>query len=218
MKYPKSYDLLIKEYEIALNSAKGHETSIWQLGLVLGFGSIGSLALLINSDKVIDPEITTGLAIIVAAVAYCWYKMAARLWSIQHTEFLRMSHIESRLPVISRQKYIRRRDHIKEFPKEMDKALPIETLSEKEIAQIDDVKHYNIYGTRYYSKFIIGIIWIAWAIYIIIKTKTIISIMPFSFCFPNSVYIVIYISSIIIIALVDKIIRTINSKLRTREK
>ena len=165
------HDLLLREYEICNSSARSIEAPIWQIGAVLGFGSIGAIALLASNNNRIAIEAVAAIGALFSILSYIWYKMASRLWSIQHTEYLRMLHIELKLGSIMRQQYIRRRDRVKEHNHNSKKWPSLKNIPKGQLAEIDSVNGFAIYGTRYYSGMIVIITWISWAIYVVFKSK-----------------------------------------------
>jgi len=196
--------LMLQEYALCLTSARAVETPIWQVGAVIGFTSIGSIALLSTVIKVTSLEVLLIIGEVVLALSYVWFKMACRLWSIQHTEFLRATHIEKLTGAYSRQRYISRRDAKREFPKHLERAEVIQ-LPDELLRQVDSVGAYAIYGTRYYSKWLIALNAASWFLYIgyVAFSKNSSETLPLPFwLFP-----VLLLAGLIAIWLVDLCIR-----------
>jgi hypothetical protein len=83
---------LLREYELCQDAAQNLESTIWQTSTVIGIGSIGTFLLVVKEDPCwLVAALIGGLV----TTANCiWWRMARRWWSIQHTKFLRMRHIE----------------------------------------------------------------------------------------------------------------------------
>jgi hypothetical protein len=154
--------LLLKEYELCQSSAKAFEAPIWQIGAVLGFGSLGSIALITSNSMSLKIELIVAIGVVVSILSILWWKMATRWWSIQNTEFLRIKHIEKDIGTFLHNQYIRRRDEKKQFPNDPELWPPIEGVSEERLREIDNVRHHAIYGTRHYSGWIVIINILAW--------------------------------------------------------
>ena len=98
-------DLLMKEYELCQDSAKGLEATVWQSATLAGLGSIA--ALIAAESQVSDRLIATLIGAIAVTSLWTWWGIARRWWSIQHIKLLRMAHIELILRVPSSQRYLR---------------------------------------------------------------------------------------------------------------
>ncbi len=103
-------EALLKEYELCQNSAQSLETPIWQTSAAIGIGSIGSLILVATAERPLPLIPTIIIGAFVCLGSYMWLFIAKRWWSIQHTNYLRMRHIEEDLKVICQTRYIEYRD------------------------------------------------------------------------------------------------------------
>jgi hypothetical protein len=83
---------LLREYELCQDAAQNLESTIWQTSTVIGIGSIGTFLLVVKEDPCwLVAALIGGL---VTTTNCIWWHMAKRWWSIQHTKFFRMRHIE----------------------------------------------------------------------------------------------------------------------------
>lgn len=101
-------ELLLKEYELCQKAAQSLETIIWQTSATIGIGSIGAFILMANhtEDKPLPWIATCVIGLLVSSASWVWFLMARRWWSIQQANFLRMRHIEERLPIFHRARYV----------------------------------------------------------------------------------------------------------------
>ncbi len=83
---------LLREYELCQEAAQSIESTIWRASAAVGIGSVGTLVLVVNQGfNWFTVAIVGGFVI---GLNLIWWKMAGRWWSIQHTKFYRMRHIE----------------------------------------------------------------------------------------------------------------------------
>jgi hypothetical protein len=84
--------VLLKEYELCQDAAQSLESTIWQTSAAIGIGSIGAFIVAVNGGfNWLTAAIVGG---VIVAINFIWWGMAQRWWSIQHTKFCRMRHIE----------------------------------------------------------------------------------------------------------------------------
>ena len=102
-------ELLLKEYELCQNATQSLETIIWQTSAIIGIGSIGAFILVANrsEDKSLPWIAICVIGLLVSSASWVWFLMARRWWSIQHANFLRMRHIEERLAIFQRTRYVK---------------------------------------------------------------------------------------------------------------
>ena len=89
--------ILLEEYKLCQQKAQGFEGPIWLTSSIIGLGSIGALLVIATQHSQIDPNVVLGAGLFVNLVAWFWYKMAGRFWSIQHTAQMRLHHVEIEL-------------------------------------------------------------------------------------------------------------------------
>lgn len=106
IKKEKQIDLLLKEYELCQHFIQHKESSIWQTFAVLGVASFAALVLVAKADFFVI--FVVGLSAI--SSIWIWWRMANRWWDIQHTNLLRMFHIEQDLDCIYQIRYVKYRD------------------------------------------------------------------------------------------------------------
>lgn len=96
-----STETLWHEYESCQKATQSLESIIWQTSGVIGIGSIGSLILIANRVDTEHPSpfIVAVIGLFVVFASTIWWFMARRWWSIQHSLFMRMRHIEKRLGI-----------------------------------------------------------------------------------------------------------------------
>ncbi len=92
-------ELLWREYESCRDTAQHLESIIWQTSGAIGIGSIGTFLLISNRPSQEQPPwfIAALIGFLVIITTVIWWLMARRWWSIQHSYFLRMQHIEKKL-------------------------------------------------------------------------------------------------------------------------
>lgn len=89
--------ILLEEYKLCQQKAQGFKGPIWLTSSIIGLGSIGALLVIATQHSQIDPNVVLGAGLFVNLVAWFWYKMAGRFWSIQHTAQMRLHHVEIEL-------------------------------------------------------------------------------------------------------------------------
>lgn len=99
--------LLLKEYELCQQATASIDASIWQTSSVIGVGSVAAFALVIGKETPWVLALLVG--ILSSSLVFIWWMAAKRWWDIQHTKFMRMRHIESRLGILQN-RYIAHRD------------------------------------------------------------------------------------------------------------
>jgi len=99
--------LLLEEYKLCQDSTKKIESTIWQTGGLLGLGSLGSFVALTVGKAIQPASLLVGLFIVI--ILCIWWRMAKRWWDIQHTTFIRITHLEEKLDFFQT-RYIRYRD------------------------------------------------------------------------------------------------------------
>jgi hypothetical protein len=164
--------LLLKEYELCQNAAQSLESTIWQTSAVIGIGSLGSLALVAKERLNWLPAVIIGFVAIFASCT--WWRMARRWWSIQHTKFYRMRHIERDIDFyqVRYLDYLDALEPLKE-PKSDETESKKAELKKKLLPSIPDIqedldrlsdKHQST-GTQSILKCFRCINLIAWAVY-----------------------------------------------------
>lgn len=171
--------MFLEEYKICQQKAQSLEGPIWQTSSIMGLGSIGALLVIVTKSGNIDLLLVIGVGVFVNLFAWIWYKMAGRLWSIQHTALMRLYHLECKQKEFYLERYIKRRDaraiphgmceqQQKRWEKKSDK-IDLQGLSDYYKSQVDEVHKFfdgfARYGTRYWSKWALGLNAVAWALY-----------------------------------------------------
>ena len=88
--------VLLEEYKLCQQSMHEKDRSIWTTFGFLGAGTLASFAILVR-----DPNPTALGAILAGivgiAASWIWWVIAKRWWQLEHTDLLRMRHIEETL-------------------------------------------------------------------------------------------------------------------------
>ena len=92
-------EFLWREYESCQNTAQGLEKLIWQTNVGGGVGSITLLYWTANniSNDQTNLVVACLLGVAVFFFSMFWFFISRRWWSIQHSCYLRMKHIEEDL-------------------------------------------------------------------------------------------------------------------------
>jgi hypothetical protein len=91
---------LLEEYKICHEAASDMSDHIWRTATVFTVGSITGILLLARESPISpdpDPWLTLIVSILAIGILSTWWRLARRWWSVQHTMFLRMRHIEYQL-------------------------------------------------------------------------------------------------------------------------
>lgn len=164
--------ILLEEYKLCQQKAQGSEGPIWLTSSIIGLGSIGALLVIATQNHQIDPNVVLGAGLFVNLVAWFWYKMAGRYWSIQHTALMRLHHVEKELKEIYLDRYIKRRDaraipHLCTRQTDLwEKECSKYKIPARYECEVDAVKGYVRFGTQFWSKCILCLNALAWMLYI----------------------------------------------------
>lgn len=101
---------LLREYEINQLAAQSLENTVWQSASVLGIGSAAGLILTIGKDTALHAVLLVG--VFVVGSSFAWWMIAKRWWTVQHTKFTRMLHIEQELKRAGQTSYLRYLDDL----------------------------------------------------------------------------------------------------------
>jgi hypothetical protein len=103
VKTEPSREELLKEYEFCQKAAQSMESTIWQTAAAMSIGLVGSFLLV--TLRAADDQPPWYVACLVGpfmtVIALIWLLIARRWWSVQHSMFMRMRHIEKRLGIHS---------------------------------------------------------------------------------------------------------------------
>jgi hypothetical protein len=91
---------LLEEYKICHEAASDMSDHIWRTATVFTVGSITGILLLARESPISpdpDPWLTLIVSVLAIGILSTWWRLARRWWSVQHTMFLRMRHIEYQL-------------------------------------------------------------------------------------------------------------------------
>lgn len=88
--------LLMEEYKACQQALQDKDKSIWQTFGILGAGTMASLALVVREPSP-SAEGALALGLLTTGAAFAWWVMANRWWQLEHTDLLRMRHIEREL-------------------------------------------------------------------------------------------------------------------------
>ncbi len=159
---------LIKEYELCQKSAHDLDVTIWQTSTAFGLGIIGTFILVANHPANQQPPFMIAMLIFIFSffLSLVWLAMARRWWSIQHSIFIRMRHIEEDLGLY-KVRYLAYLD---------DPApLPINGLSQTRLTELNDRRTRNRFGIPVHQRWgvqdstmlIPFLVILCWAIYLI---------------------------------------------------
>jgi len=160
---------LLKEYEMCQSAAQSLEATIWQTGAVLGLSSIGTFILVASHPPREQPPwlVAAGIGALVSLSSVIWWRVARRWWSIQHTKYARMRHIEETL-LLAQTRYI---EYLDKPPgdaaaqslkaKLIGKVATSDQLDE--LGEID----YQRGGPQKYLRFLPWAITVVWVIYVL---------------------------------------------------
>jgi hypothetical protein len=126
--YP-TRDELLKEYEFCQKAALSLEETIWQTSAIMGVGIIGTFLYIGTRSGSDQPswEVAGIVGLFSFFVSLTWWLVARRWWSVQHSLFMRMRHIEEKLGL-----------HAHRYIKYLDdpSTIPTSDLTEKQIFEL----------------------------------------------------------------------------------
>lgn len=172
---PMDYEeKLLKEYELCSEHATKLENIIWQTATIFGVGSVvGFVALSVNTLSLNPLLVIVGLLAI--GILIMWWRFARRWWSIQHTMFRRMEHIEKELHLkgclyvryLNRIKNPETKDDFEFSPVSESNQQPY--LKQEFISELKNFENYEYHGIQPMVRFFLLVSISAWIAFIIIQ-------------------------------------------------
>ncbi len=88
--------ILLEEYKVCQQALQEKDKSIWQSFGILGAGTLGSFALIARETTPAALGVFI-IGLVSSSASWIWWVIASRWWQLQHTDLLRMRHIEKEL-------------------------------------------------------------------------------------------------------------------------
>ena len=149
--------ILLKEYELCQVSVQHLDSMIWKTSAGMGFGSLGTLALL-GGLKIEDWRMALPIGLLVVSATWIWWLMATRWWDVTAFKRLRMRHIEEDLKMYQT-RYV---SFAAGSPSVLDTDLPLDC--KKELLKDPKVSRR---GVRKAMQFFPPLVSVTWIIYIL---------------------------------------------------
>ncbi|MBW2334438.1 MAG: hypothetical protein JRF06_04970, partial [Deltaproteobacteria bacterium] len=137
--------------ELCLAASQSLESTVWTTSSILAAVAIGAFAFSIGHQPPLEMTILSGVGTFVFIVQFIWYRMARRWWTIQHTHYLRMRHIEEELGILYIQRYHTFRDEVYDRGRGLSFSGPKTTVPEARKDEISSIGHYQSFGTCNFS-------------------------------------------------------------------
>lgn len=157
-------DILLKEYELALDSFCDLERNVWQTAGIFVVLSVGGISLLVTLKDHSWPNlaIVAGTGLISILVLWLWRGVILRWWGLEDVFLYRMEEIESEVGMWMR-RYVHYLDETR-----ISKRKPALPQGDDRLSRLDQaISGYGTAKVRFRVKVLIHVLMLGWVLLVV---------------------------------------------------